>query len=81
MQTKRLGQRDGLFQLLDESAQPGLLRFCDDEEFHANTLSPAPAYRGILNFERDRFSRELEEQRHLHACEGRDHAFDPAPFC
>jgi hypothetical protein len=61
--------------LLDETAQPGLFRFCDDKEFHADPLGPAPAYRGILDFQRDCLSRELQEQHHLHAGEGRDQAF------
>src|SRR4029078_4996269 len=51
MQTaETLARRGGLFQLLDESAQPRLLRFCDDEEVHTDTLRSAPAHRGILNF-------------------------------
>ncbi len=77
MQTaETLARRGGLFQLLDESAQSYLLRFCDDEEFHADALRPAPAHRGILDFEREDLSRQLQEQRHLHSSERRNQAFD-----
>ena len=77
MQTaETLARRGGLFQLLDESAQPRLFRFCDDEEFHTDALRSAPAHRGILDFQRYCLARQLEEQRNLHSGKGRDHAFD-----
>lgn len=82
MQTcERLVRRGGFFQLLYESAQPSLFWFSNDEKFHTDTLSPTPTDSGILNFERHRLSREMQEQRHLHSGKRGDQAFDTATLC
>jgi hypothetical protein len=57
-----------------------LFGLCDNQEFHADALQPAPAYCGILNFDGNRFPRNMQEQRHLHSGEWRDQAFDSTAF-
>ena len=82
MQTRTaLVRGSGFLQLLNESAQPRLFRFRNDQKFHANTLSPAPADSGVLDFERHRLAGEVQEQRHLHPGEGRNQAFNTATLC
>jgi hypothetical protein len=82
MQTREALVRGGaFFQLLNESAQPRLFRFSYDEEFHTDSLRPAPTHSGILDLERDCLAWEVQEQRHLHSGEWRDQAFDTATLC
>ena len=68
------------FELLDELAQPSLLGLRHDEKFHPDALRSAPPDGGILNFQGNGLAGKVQEEGDLHAREGREEAFDPAPL-